>query len=248
MTKPTVVVAADEGALARLGAELVARCARESGPQFCVALSGGSTPQPLYRLLASAEHQGTIPWEAVHVFLADERAVPPGHADSNYAMIDQLLLSRVPLPGARVHRMRGEAANLPLAAKEYEWTLCTACEFEAPCREPILDLVLLGIGDDGHTASLFPDTAALTEEDRWVVANYVPKLNAHRLTLTYPAIAAAREVVFLVQGAGKAEIVRRVLAGDASLPATRAAGHPHATFVLDEAAASALGPQWRDNR
>ena len=241
MTTPTVAVAADEAALARLAAEVVLRAAEASGARFCVALSGGSTPQPLYRLLASPEYRDRMPWRSTHFFLADERAVPPDSPDSNFGLVRRLLLSCVPAPERQVHRMRGEAENLRAAAKDYEWELAATCEFAAGCREPQLDLVLLGIGEDGHTASLFPDTAALTEEERWVVANYVPRLNAHRLTLTYPVLAAAREVALLVSGAGKADVVRRVLAGDPDLPATPVARHPRATFLLDAAAASRSG-------
>jgi 6-phosphogluconolactonase len=241
MTKPTVAVAPDESALARLAADLLVRAAQESGPRFCFAVSGGSTPEPLYRLLASPEYRGRLPWGHTHLFFADERAVPPDSPDSNFGLVRRLLLSGAPLPDLQVHRMRGEAENLRAAAKGYEWELAAACAWGPQRREPRLDLVLLGVGDDGHTASLFPGTEALTEEERWVVANYVPRLDACRLTLTYPTLAAAREVVFLVSGAGKAGIVRRVLGGDPDLPATRAARHPRAAFLLDAAAAEA-GP------
>jgi len=237
MTTPTLVAAPDEGALARLAAEFVLRAARANPGGLRLAVSGGSTPQPLYRLLASPEYRDRLPWGDVHLFFADERAVPPGSPDSNFGLIRRLLLSHVPPAARHVHRMRGEAENLQAAAKEYEWELAGACDFAPDGREPRLDLVLLGIGDDGHTASLFPGTEALTEEERWVVANYVPGLGAHRLTLTYPVLAAARELAFLVSGAGKASVVRRALEGDPALPVTRAARHPRVTFLLDAAAA-----------
>jgi 6-phosphogluconolactonase len=245
MMKPTLVVAADAQALARAAADFVCRIAREARGPFCLALSGGSTPRPLYRLLASPEHRSNLPWDETRVFFADERAVPPERPDSNFGMVRELLLSRVPIPEAHIHRMRGEAEDLSAAAQDYEWELAAGCSFPRGSREPGLDLILLGLGDDGHTASLFPKTSALREEDRWVVANYVPKLGARRLTLTYPVIAAAERVAFIVSGAGKARIVRRVLEGDGELPATRAAAHPRVTFLLDEAAAAEMRPAGR---
>ncbi|MBM3498433.1 MAG: 6-phosphogluconolactonase [Armatimonadetes bacterium] len=237
MTKPMLVVAPDPGALARLAADHLVRAARRCGPGFRIAVSGGSTPQPLYRLLASPEYRDGLPWADTHLFFADERAVPPDSPDSNFGLVESLLLSHVPLAPGHVHRMRGEAEDLQAAAKDYEWELAATCEFDRGSREPRLDVVLLGIGDDGHTASLFRGSEALREEDRWVAANYVPGPATPRLTLTYPVLAAAGELVFLVSGAGKAGIVRRVLEGDPDLPATRAACHPRATFLLDAAAA-----------
>ncbi|MBM3473236.1 MAG: 6-phosphogluconolactonase [Armatimonadetes bacterium] len=241
MTKPTVVVAPDEAALARLAADYVLHVPGQREGTFRVALSGGRTPRSLYELLASDGYRSAVRWTDWHVFFADERAVPADHPDSNFGMLDELLLSRAPLPPDRVHRMRGEAEDLASAAEDYERELAGSCS----ARTPSLDLVLLGIGDDGHTASLFSGTEGLREEERWVIANYVPKLGAHRLTLTYPALAASRRVAFLVAGEGKAEVVRRVLAGDGELPATKAAAHPRATFLLDRGAASALGAEWR---
>jgi 6-phosphogluconolactonase len=240
MTRPTIAIAADEDALAPLAADYFVRVARESGARFTVALSGGSTPRRLYRRLASEEYRGRVPWSRTHVFFADERPVPSEAEESNFRLANELLLSRVPIPASHVHRMRGEARDLRAAAREYEWELSGVCGWAAGTREPRLDLALLGIGDDGHTASLFPQTEALREEERWVVANYVPKLGAHRLTLTYPLLAAARQLAFLVAGAGKAGVVRRVAAGDPDLPASRAARHPRVTLLLDAAAAAAV--------
>jgi 6-phosphogluconolactonase len=177
---------------------------------FTVALPGGSTPRRVYELLAGEESKGNTDWPNVHVFFGDERMVPPDHAESNYRMANEALLSRVPLPPENVHRIDGvgdAAAN--------------ASAYEAEMRGlfgdadwPRLDLVLLGMGDDGHTASLFPHTEVLNESRLWVAPNWVEKLGAWRVTLTAPAINAARHVAFLVSGAGKAERLREVLKGE----------------------------------
>jgi 6-phosphogluconolactonase len=201
-------------------AEEVARAAADSFAEiavssiaaqgrFSVALAGGSTPRRTYQLLASEEYRNRIPWSQVHIFFGDERAVPATHADSNYRMAEEAMISHLPIPAQNVHRMVGEgdaAANASL----YEGELQT---FFDGATWPWLDLVLLGIGDDGHTASLFPDTEALKETRAWVVANWVEKLKTYRITLTAPAINHAANVVFLVAGAGKAERLPEVLRG-----------------------------------
>lgn len=182
-----------------------------SQTHFSIALSGGSTPKALYRLLADKAFNQNVDWSQVHVFWGDERCVPPDHADSNYHMARLALLDLVPIPLSNVHRMHGEDEPA-LAAEAYERVLR---EFFAHRGEQVrLDLVLLGMGDDGHTASLFPHTTALGETERLVVANYVEKLNTWRLTLTAGAINAARNVTFLVSGAGKAERVQQVIEGE----------------------------------
>lgn len=178
---------------------------QESG-RFTIALSGGSTPRRLYEILGAEPHASRIPWEQWHVFWGDERCVPPDHPESNYRMAREALLDRAPIPQAQVFRMRGE--NPPhQAAAEYEQSLRKVF----PERDPVFDLILLGIGEDGHTASLFHDTEALNEENRLVVANWVPPLGAHRITFTLPLINAARNVVFLVTEGSKAEAVRQSL-------------------------------------
>ena len=179
--------------------------------RFSVALSGGSTPRALFSALASDAYRDRIEWSRVFVFWSDERCVPPDHADSNYRMARETLLSRVPLPPGSVHRMRGEV-NPEQAALEYEQTV----RREVLPRDglPSLDLILLGMGPDGHTASLFPGTPALHDSARLVAANYVPKLNAHRITFTPPLINAASNVIFLVAGADKADVLRAVLEGE----------------------------------
>lgn len=201
----------DADRLARATAEHFVTLAAEAiaaRGQFAVALAGGSTPRAAYALLAAEE----VDWSRVHVFWGDERCVPPDHLDSNYCLAREALLEHVPLPVGNVHRIRGEI-NPEQAAADYERTLCSF--FAQRPEEPTarFDLILLGMGEDGHTASLFPGTAALHEQTRWVVAHYVDKLRAWRVTLTPVVINAAAQVTFIVSGAGKADQLRQVLTG-----------------------------------
>lgn len=177
--------------------------------RFSVALAGGSTPKHTYQLLASDEYRDRLPWSKVHIFFGDERSVPPTHSDSNYHMADEAMLSLLPIPAANVHRMVGEGDAVANASL-YESELQT---FFDGAVWPRLNLVMLGMGDDGHTASLFPGTDALREEQAWVVANWVEKLDTFRITLTAPAINHAANVVFLIAGAGKTERLPEVLRG-----------------------------------
>ncbi len=208
-----------------------------------IALAGGSTPRPAYRLLADPPHREAIGWNALEVFWGDERCVRPDHPESNYGMAREALLSRVPIPPQQVHRMRGELPDPNEAAAEYEATLRAA--FAVQSRElPRFDLVLLGLGPDGHTASLFPGTAAVRERSRWVVGHWVEKLLANRLTLTPPVLNAARRVLFMVSGATKAGVLREILEGPAD--ADRLPAHVirptegTVEWLLDRAAASQL--------
>ncbi|MDP8901999.1 MAG: 6-phosphogluconolactonase [Actinomycetota bacterium] len=221
-------------AAARAFVDGAAEAIAERG-RFAVALAGGSTPKATYEVLAR-DHSEDVDWPNVHAFFGDERTVPPDHEDSNYRMAREALLDHVPV--GSVHRMRGE---LPPdeAAASYERALGQFFGGEFP----VLDLVMLGIGPDGHTASLFPGTPALEVTNRLVVANPVPKLETIRLTLTAPVLNAAREVRFLVAGEGKAKALREILEGDADphrYPAklVRPPGGP--TWMVDHAAASAL--------
>ena len=186
------------------------RLARDS--IFTAALSGGSTPKRLYEILGGPEFSGSIPWPRVHLFQADERCVPPDHAESNYRMIRETLLDRVRIPQSNVHRVQAELANPEESAEFYAQELNRMFR-PKPGGIPNLDLVFLGMGPDGHTASLFPGSAALAERVKWVSANFVEKLHANRVTLTYPLLNAAREVIFLVAGHEKAETLRQVLEG-----------------------------------
>jgi 6-phosphogluconolactonase len=210
---PEMSVLADAEEVARAVAVRFAELARASVPErgaFSVALAGGTTPRRVYELLAGDDYRAQVPWEGVHVFFGDERCVPPDHADSNYRMAHEALLSRVPIPEQNVHRMRGEgdaAANASLYEDELR-------AFFGDVEWPRLDLVMLGMGDDGHTASLFPETPALAERRAWAVANWVEKFGAWRVTLSAPAINHARRVFFVVTGAGKAARLAEVLRGE----------------------------------
>jgi 6-phosphogluconolactonase len=185
--------------------------------EFRIALSGGNTPRPVYARLAAVAHD--LPWDSVCITFSDERCVPPDDRESNFRMARESLLVPAAVPEQSILRMRGEI-DPQIAAQEYQDRLDVRA---SRCGEPIYthDLVLLGLGDDGHTASLFPGTAALDETTRRVVANFVPKLNAWRLTFTFPLINRARHILFLVGAAKNPGLVQRVLEGDQQLPAAR---------------------------
>jgi 6-phosphogluconolactonase len=204
---------------------------------FTVALAGGSTPEATYEILAR-DYADELDWSKVHVFFGDERTVPPDHEDSNYRMAQRTLLSHV-LVGS-IHRMRGELPPAEAAAA-YEEELREF--FGASDEPPSLDLILLGIGEDGHTASLFPETSALEIHDPWVVANPVLKLETTRLTLTAPVINSARAVNFLVAGEGKAEALKQILEEDADprqYPAKLIQPAVGPVWMVDRAAAKFL--------
>lgn len=218
MKARSLLVLPDKSRLVESAAELVARLAHEAiagRGVFTVALAGGGTPRPVYERLAmihdqvSKGGQGIIDWPRVHVFFGDERCVPPEDAASNYRMAKETLLDRVPIPAENVHRIRGEI-DPAVAAAEAEQDVRRVL---GSGGVPSLDLVMLGLGDDGHTASLFPGTAALREATRLVVPQYVDKLAAWRVTFTAPLVNAARNVLFLVEGAGKAATLAAVLEG-----------------------------------
>jgi 6-phosphogluconolactonase len=207
-----IIVLEDAEEVARRAADLfieTTRAAIADHGRFSVALAGGSTPRRCYELLATDEYRDRPDWSQAHIFFGDERTVPPTDAESNYRMAWEAMLSRLPIPQPNVHRMRGED-DPSSAAQLYEQEMSS---FFGDAQWPRFDLVLLGMGDDGHTASLFPHTLALREQRAWVVANRVEKLKTFRLTLTAPAINHARSVVFLVTGAAKAERLREVIRG-----------------------------------
>jgi 6-phosphogluconolactonase len=179
--------------------------------RFTIALSGGSTPKPVYRRLAEEPYRSRIAWDRVHVFWGDERHVPPDHADSNFGMAHDELLSKVPLPAGNIHRVRAEKPDAERAAHEYEWTLRSAFNLDEG-QVPRFDLVLLGLGPDGHTASLFPGSDAVRERTRLVVAPWVK--SSFRITMTLPVLNRAACALFVVSGEEKAEALRSVLEGD----------------------------------
>ncbi|MCS7011787.1 MAG: 6-phosphogluconolactonase [Anaerolineales bacterium] len=200
-------------ALAAWGAREIVRLAQEAIAQrglFHWVLSGGNTPQALYQRLAELPNE-SIPWSQVHVWWGDERNVPLTDEQSNYRMAWQVLLGRIPLPQANIHRIRTELGAKE-AASEYAAELQATVPAWASTL-PRLDLILLGMGEDGHTASLFPYTSGLTERQQLVIANPVPQLQTTRITMTLPLINAAAHVMFLVSGASKAETLWKVLFG-----------------------------------
>jgi 6-phosphogluconolactonase len=188
--------------------DLAAQAIGERG-RFAIALSGGSTPRPIYARLASADYRDRIEWDKVHVFFGDERCVPPDDARSNYRMTCEALRDHVPLPPDQLHRIQGEL-DPAQAVLSYEQELR---QLFRTSTFPPFDLICLGLGDNGHTASLFPGTAALREKERWVVPQYVEVMTTWRVTFTASLINAARHIAFFVEGAGKAEVLRRVLEG-----------------------------------
>lgn len=181
--------------------------------RFTIALSGGSTPKNLYTLLAS-NARSSLNWEQTFFFWGDERHVPPDDPDSNYRMAQEAMLAKIPVPTSNVFRVPTENPDADAAALSYEQTLRKFFSLE-PGQMPRFDMILLGMGPDGHTASLFPESAALAEKSRLVVANWVEKLKTSRITFTLPVLNAARCVAFLVSGTDKAVVLRGVLQGDA---------------------------------
>jgi 6-phosphogluconolactonase len=243
---PEVHIYDDAPAVARAAADRFVAAARDAMAQrrrFNVALSGGSTPRALYSLLAAQPYHAQVDWSRVWVFWGDERTVPPTDPESNYHMARETLLYHVPVPATQVFRMRGEHADPEKAAALYEVDLRRAFAL-APGELPRFDLILLGMGPDGHTASLFPHTAAVRATDRLVVANRVDKLQTWRITLTAPVINHAAEVEFLVVGEDKAPVLARVLQGPRDpdeLPSQLVAPTRGAlVWLLDRSAAAQL--------
>jgi 6-phosphogluconolactonase len=242
LSKPSyLLVVPDLTTLYRDAVDEFRRCANAAVDEFgrfCVALSGGNTPRGLYELLAR-EPAGSLPWEKVHIFFGDERHVPPDHPESNYRMVLETLLSKVAIPESNVHRVRAEL-DAHAAAVDYEKQIHDVFQLQ-PGELPFFDLILLGMGDDGHTASLFPGTPALQETTRLVAANYVEKLKTDRITLTFPVLNNAANVVFLVCGAGKAEIMQEVFSADNNRDCPASSIHPthgRLLWIADREAAS----------
>ena len=227
----------DAEALARHAAAWLCALACASHGDFAVCLSGGSTPRRLYELLAAPEIASRFPWERVHWFWGDERFVPHDDPESNYRMAFDAFLSRVAVPQANIHAIQTEGVSPQQAAAAYEALLKRFYGAQNLAAErPLFDVTLLGIGADGHTASLFPGQPALEEDRRWVSA-VAGAGSPPRITLTFPALDSSRDLAFLVAGAQKKEIVRRVRAAERTLPAARIrpAGRLH--WFVDRAAA-----------
>jgi 6-phosphogluconolactonase len=218
----------------------VANAAVQIQGKFTVALSGGSTPKGMFNLLTS-ERYASLPWSKIYFFWGDERYVPPDHSDSNYRMAYEALLSKVPVPKENVFRVLTEGKDADSAARAYEETLKTFFKLR-PGEVPRFDLILLGLGPDGHTASLFPDSAALHEDKRLVVANWVEKFKTYRITFTYPVLNNAARVTFLVAGEDKAPALHQVLENkNSGLPAQQVRPkNGRLIWLLDRAAASQL--------
>jgi len=210
----SVRVSSGAGEVAKATADLFAKAAADAVKTRGVAriaISGGSTPKAVFALLASESYVGQIPWAQIQLFWVDERCVGPDDPDSNYGMTKKAMLDSVPLPAANVHRMEGEMDPAE-AASRYEAEIRNTFKLEG-AETPTFDLILLGMGDDGHTASLFPHTEGLDELARIAIANHVPQKDTWRMTLTWPVITQGREVAFLIEGAAKAEILHTVMQG-----------------------------------
>ena len=218
--RPDPTVLPDAAAVARAAAEMVAETSAAAGERYAICLTGGSTPQAAYKLLATDEYRDRIDWQRWHVFFGDERQVPLNDPRSNYWNARESLLRHVPIPGAQIHPITD--------ADEYEGLL-RAFFGEAPD----FDLLMLGMGDDGHTASLFPGSISLLEQERWVIEPPDVVLGMSRVTLTLPALNAARRTLFLVCGVAKAPAIARIAAGE-RLPSSLV---EHAEWLLDAAAA-----------
>ncbi|MDB5057039.1 MAG: pgl [Chloroflexi bacterium] len=242
---------------AATGIVQAARSAVAARGAFSIALSGGSTPRLLYQFLATPAVAAETPWKDIQVFWGDERHVPPDHPDSNYRMVRGALLDHVPVPEKNIHRIKGELPEADATALAYEielrriFGLDGGESAEGPVALPRFDLILLGMGEDGHTASLFPHSPALAERKALVVANPVEKLGTTRITLTVPIINNAARVWFLIAGGSKAHVLKDVLEGPYQpdlLPSQLI--NPtdgNLTFLLDNAAAAELSPRFREN-
>lgn len=239
MSAAEFIVQPDRDAVAEGAADWFlasARSALEQRGVFRVALSGGSTPKAVYPLLTAEPRIGKLDWSRVEFFWGDDRSVPPDDPESNFGVAQRLLISRLPgVRPERVHRMPADADDRDAAARAYEAELRAVFK-PADGELPAFDLIWLGMGPDGHTASLFPGSDALNVTDRWVVPNWAPELATWRMTFTFPLIDAARQVLFVVSGADKAAALADVRGGDGQLPAARV--HAERTAWLIDADAA----------
>ena len=210
----TVNVSTTEGEVTHKTAELITQAAQaavQARGAARIAISGGNTPKCVFELLTREPYVSRVPWSQLQLFWVDERCVGPEDKESNFGMTKKAMLDAVPLPTSNVHRMEGEL-DPELAASRYEAEIRNSFKLEG-AQTPTFDLILLGLGDDGHTASLFPHTEGLNEMARIVIANHVPQKDTWRMTLTWPVITQGRQVAFLIEGAAKADMVQTVFAG-----------------------------------
>ncbi|MGH9815504.1 MAG: 6-phosphogluconolactonase [Candidatus Acidiferrales bacterium] len=243
-----IIVCADADAVAREAArrfvEAAQRAVAERG-RFCLALTGGKSPVSMYRLLATEEFSGQVNWRHARVFWSDERAVPPTHPESNYALAHREWLGRVPIAASNVYRMQAERADIEAAAADHEALVRTLVPPGPAAPLPSFDLLLLGMGADGHVASLFPGAPELGETKRLVRATQTEHAGWRRITFTLPLINAARQVMFLITGESKAAPLRQVIERDRqlSLPAARVQpAHGNLIILADRDASAFLNP------
>ncbi|MGH7094308.1 MAG: 6-phosphogluconolactonase [Stellaceae bacterium] len=238
MSAARIDVSADAAALAVRAAQWITDLACHTAGRFSVCLSGGSTPKRLYETLAAAPFRDVLPWQRVHWFFGDDRFVPRDHPDSNYGMAHEAMLARAPVPPENIHGIKTDGAIAECAAAyQADLGVYYGTDRLDPAR-PLFDVMLLGMGPDGHTASLFPHKPALDERARWAVAVPEPGLNPFvpRITLTFPAIESCRSAAFLVAGADKTVMMRRVMGGDRSLPSACVAPVGELVWFIDRAA------------
>ncbi len=246
MTAPTIDISPDAQSLMKAAAEHVvkkASLAIKARKRFTIALAGGSTPKSLYCLLSSPEYRTRLEWEKIEFFWGDERHVPPDHDESNYRMAHETMLLPLTIPEHHVHRIHGELPKAEEAADQYEDVLRTAFEC-TDSQIPQFDLILLGMGPDGHTASLFPGTDAVHESTKWVAAPWVEKFQTFRITMTPVLLNQARQVTFLISGREKSMVLRDVIEGSLQLDLLPSQViHPtsgHLSWLLDQEAAHDL--------
>lgn len=243
---PVIRILPDKEQICRDAAEEFVRLSRAAitaRGRFTVALSGGSTPRGLYELLASEPARGQVDWAKVQFFWGDERCVPPDDPQSNYRMAHEAMLAKLPLTPAQVHRMPAERPDHDAAARDYQAEIARVFGISPDAAPPSFDLIYLGMGPEGHTASLFPDTPALKESVRWVVVQYVPKVKMDRMTFTPPLLNAASHVTFLIAGADKAAALAQVIEGVPApneYPAQLVRPKGELLFLIDTAAAANL--------
>ena len=236
MAEPKILKSADAKSLAHDVAEFMTAMAVAKRGRFAVCLSGGSTPQKLYEALATEAFKTRFPWDRSYWFFGDDRFVPHDHKDSNYRMVREALFDHVPIPAANIYPIAG-SGTVEDAARDYQENLRTYYGSQAlDMSRPIFDVTLMGLGEDGHTASLFPGNPVLDETLNWVMPVTDPSVPQARVTLTYPVLACSDIVGFLVEGEKKRAVLKRVLSGDRTAPAARATAVGEVVWFVDQAA------------